>query len=68
MDFIIGLPMSDGYNAICPIVDRVTKERHYAPCTSIDEGTSVEGMVKVLIQYVFRTNGLASSITLDRGP
>ncbi len=68
MDFITGLPMSDGYNAICTIVDRLTKERHYAPCTSSDEGTSVEEMVKVLMQYVFRTHGLPSPITSDRGP
>ncbi len=68
MDFITALPMSDGYNAINRIVDRLTKERHYAPCTSSDKGTSVERIVKVLMQYVFRTHGLPSSITSDRGP
>ena len=68
MDFITGLPDAHGHNAICTIIDRLSKERHYAPCTAEDEGTSAEATAKILIQYVFRTHGLPSSITSDRGP
>ena len=67
MDFIVGLPPSDGYNAICTIVDRLTKERHYAPCIATDKGTSAEATVDILMRYVFRTHGLPKSIVSDRG-
>ncbi len=42
MDFITGLPLSEGYNAICTIICRLTKERHYVPCHWGDGGTSAE--------------------------
>ena len=34
MDFIIGLPVSKGYDAIWVVVDRLTKLRHMVPCKS----------------------------------
>ena len=68
MDFITGLPESHGNNAICTMVDKLSKERHYAPCHAKDEGTSAEATAKILVQYVFRTHGLPTSITSDRGP
>ena len=30
-DFLTGLPSAEGYNAICVIVDRFTKQRHIIP-------------------------------------
>lgn len=68
MDFVTGLPSSDNFNAICTLVDRLTKERHYAPCIATDKGTSAEATVDILLNYVFRTHGLPNSITSDRGP
>ena len=68
IDFVVGLPDSDGSNAICTIIDRLSKERHYAPCTATDKGTDVKNAVKILLHYVFRTHGLPSSIISDRGP
>lgn len=68
MDFVTSLPVSDNRNAICTLVDRLTKERHYAPCTAADEGTSVEATVDILLNYIFRTHGLPNSIVSDRGP
>ena len=67
IDFITGLLDAHGHNAICTIIDRLSKERHYVPCTANDEGTSAEATAKILINYVFRTHGLPSSITSDRG-
>ena len=67
MDFVVGLPNSEGHNAICTIIDRLTKERHYAPCTATDEGTAVGACVRILLHYVFRTHGLPSTIVSDRG-
>lgn len=67
MDFITGLPKSEGHNAICTIIDRLTKERHYVPCHWGEDGTSAEATAWILIWNVFRLHGLPSSITSDRG-
>ena len=49
-DFVTGLPSAEGYNAICVIVDRFTKQRHHIPCTtSID----AEGFAVLFIKEVF---------------
>ena len=68
MDFITGLPVSEGFNAICTVVDRLSKERHYAPCVATDQGTSAEATADILMRYVFRSHGLPESIISDRGP
>ncbi|SLM35328.1 retrotransposon nucleocapsid protein [Lasallia pustulata] len=68
LDFITGLPESEQMNAICTIIDKLSKERHYAPCHAADEGTSAEATAQILIQWVFRPHGLPTSITSDRGP
>ena len=68
MDFITGLPLStEGYNAILTVIDRLSKERHYIPCTAGDEGTSAEETAKLLLKWVYRTHGLPESILSDRG-
>jgi len=67
MDFITGLPKSEGYNAICTIIDRLTKEGHYVPCYWGQDGTSAEATAWILIWNVFRLHGLPDSIVSDRG-
>ena len=67
MDFITGLPVSEKYNAICTIVDRLSKERHYVPCWSGDEGLSAEEVMWILIWNVYRLHGLPDTIISDRG-
>ena len=67
MNFITGLPKSEGYNAICTIIDRLTKERHYVPCHWGEDGTSTEVTVWIMIWNVFRLHGLPDFITSDRG-
>lgn len=68
LDFITGLPMSNGQNAILAIVDRLSKERHYVPCLAHDEGTSAEETAMMLLTWVFRLHGLPETIVSDRGP
>lgn len=68
MDFITGLPESEGKNAICTIIDRLTKERHYVPCHWGEDGTSTEETVWIMLWNVFRLHGLPDSIISDRGP
>ena len=68
MDFITGLPISEGYNAILTVIDTLSKERHYIPCFSGDEGTSAEATAKLMRKEIFRLHGLPTTIVSDRGP
>jgi len=67
MDFVVGLPESDGCNAILVVVDRLSKERHYIACTDKDNGTSAENTARLLMEHVWKYHGLPTSIISDRG-
>jgi len=65
VDFVTGLPISKGFDAICVFVDRLTKQRHLLPChTTI----SAEGLADLFCDRIFRYHGLPESIVSDRGP
>ena len=66
MNFIINFFDFHNHNAICIIIDKLSKKRHYAFCTAKNEGTFVEATVKILVQYVFRTHDFFTSIIFDR--
>ena len=62
MDFVVGLPWSQGADAIWVVIDRLTKARHFVPCrTSIDAA----GPADLFIEHVFRLHGLPASIVSD---
>jgi hypothetical protein len=62
MDFITGLPWSDGYNAIWVVVDRLTKEQHLILCrTDID----AKELANLFIAHIFRLHGLPLTIISD---
>jgi hypothetical protein len=42
MNFITGLFILKGHNAILVVVDRLSKERHYIPYTAAEEGITSE--------------------------
>ena len=66
IDFITELSESQDKNAICIIIDKLTKKRYYVSCTAIDEDTTAEATTAILIQWVFRTHRLSDIITSDR--
>ena len=68
LDFVTGLPSSNGYNAVLMVVDRLTKERHYIPCTTDENGTTAEATAYLLLNNVWKLHGLPLSLTSDRGP
>ena len=65
MDFVTGLPWSQGYDAILVVVDRLTKMRHLIPCRT---STSAEDLANLFLENVWRLHGLPDGIVSDRGP
>ena len=65
MDFVVGLPESEVFNAIWVVVDRLTKMRHLVPCTDKVDGRKLGEM---FIKEVFRLHRIPNTIVLDSGP
>jgi len=63
-DLITQLPESNSYNAICVIVDRLTKRAHFIP---IDNWFSSKDMAQLLYNKVYPLHRLPLQIILDRG-
>jgi len=64
MDLITQLPESNGYNAICVIIDRLTKRAYFIP---INNRFSSKDMAQLLYDKVYPLHGLPLQIILDRG-
>jgi hypothetical protein len=65
IDVVTGLPSSNGFDAIWVVVDRLTKLRHFVPCsTTID----AEGLAELSLSNIFRLHGLPETIVSDHGP
>jgi transposase InsO family protein len=65
MDFVTGLPVSEGHDAIWVVIDRLTKMRHFVPCsTTVD----AKELANLFVTNIFRLHGLPDSIISDRGP
>ena len=66
MDFITGLPASQGFDALLVVVDHdCTKALILIPCNTT---ISAVGTAKLLFEHVFRRFGLPKKIISDRGP
>jgi len=64
MDLIMQLPESNSYNAICVIVDRLTKRTYFI---SINNWFSSKDVVQLLYNKVYLLHGLLLQIILNRG-
>lgn len=65
LDFVTGLPDSDGNTAILTVVDRFSKSVHFIPLPKLP---SARETADLLINHVFRLHGLPVEVVSDRGP
>ena len=63
IDLITQLPESNSYNAICVIIDRLTKRAHFIP---INNRFSSKDMVQLLYDKIYLLHELPLQIISDR--
>jgi len=65
MDFITGLPKSDGYEVIMVVVDRLTKFAHFTP---LKHPFTAAHVARELWDNVIKLHGVPLTIVSDRDP
>ena len=65
LDFAVGFPPIQGFDAVLIVVCRRTKQVHFLPARS--NFTALDTAM-AYIQHVFRLHGIPDSIVSDRGP
>ena len=63
LDFVVGMPVQEDYDAICTVVDKATKMCHFIPCS---EQISAKQVAKLYWQFVGRLHGIPSVLISDR--
>ena len=62
IDFVTGVPAVKSANAICNIIDRLSKERHHI---ATDKEIDIKRLANLFIPYVWKLHGLLRSIISD---
>ena len=63
MDFIVGLPKSEGYTKIWVIVDRFSKMAHFIPLKTEEH---IKELALTFVKEIWRLHGLPETIVSDR--
>lgn len=66
MDFLTGLPVNDGYNAIWVIIDRLTKRAHFIPVVMTDKESDAPACAELFRREYQRLHGIPETIISDR--
>ena len=64
-DFIVKLPVSNGYDSIMVVIDKNTKLDHFIPT---NESVNSQDTTKLFLQHVWRYHGTPEEVISDRGP
>jgi len=65
VDFVTGLPPSEGNTVILTIIDRFSKAVHYVPLPKLPSALETADL---LSKHVFKLHGIPMDIVSDRGP
>ncbi len=65
LDFVTGLPPSQGNTAVLTVVARFSKATHFIPLPKLP---SARETAVAVIDHVFRIHGLPTDVVSDRGP
>ncbi len=65
LDFVMGLPPSQGNNVILVVVNRFLKAARFIPLPKLP---SAKETAELLMNYIFRVFGIPLDIVSDRGP
>ena len=65
LDFVTGLPPSDGNTAVLTIVDRFSKSAHFIALPKLP---TAKETAELLVQHVVRAHGFPVDVVSDRGP
>uniref|UniRef100_A0A3P9HPM7 Gypsy retrotransposon integrase-like protein 1 n=1 Tax=Oryzias latipes TaxID=8090 RepID=A0A3P9HPM7_ORYLA len=65
LDFVTGLPPSQGSSVILTIVDRFSKAAQFIPLSKLPTATE---MADILVHQVFRHHGIPKDVISDRDP
>jgi hypothetical protein len=63
MDFVVSMPESEAYTRIGVIVERFTKITYFIP---LKTEATIEGLVHIFLQEIWRLHGLSEEIISDR--
>ena len=64
MDFVTGLPESNGFDAILVVIDRLSKRRHFSSCLTT---INAQELAELFLRDIWKLHGLPSTIVSDRG-
>uniref|UniRef100_A0A3P9MQ90 Gypsy retrotransposon integrase-like protein 1 n=1 Tax=Oryzias latipes TaxID=8090 RepID=A0A3P9MQ90_ORYLA len=65
VDFVTGLPTSQGHTVILTVIDRFSKAAQFIPLPQLPSATVTADL---LVNHVFRHHGIPADIVSDRGP
>uniref|UniRef100_A0A3P9H4I7 Integrase catalytic domain-containing protein n=1 Tax=Oryzias latipes TaxID=8090 RepID=A0A3P9H4I7_ORYLA len=65
LDFVTGLPPSQGNTVVLTVIDRFSKFVLFIPLPQLPTATET---TEILVQHVFRHHGIPVDIVSDRGP